>query len=341
VVDLNCRECGLCCIYYSLGGVLLSNSDIKRIYDLREDVLKNYTTDTINYAVGYGYSLGYSQCTFLDGFGTKCLSCMIYDKRPDVCRLYECGSSSCNELRKYINILDIDDLCINCGACCVVSGKTDVFIKLSLEETQSIIDNGWSDLIVEIQKGYFFLRGIHYTSDNTTRCSALRIYKGQYFCNIYECKPKICNRFEQNSSMCKVARYLKGRRLVNMEQEDKIYDCQKCGACCSTVGDVDVFTRLLSDDLRRIQAILGSNFDNYVVKVKDSYYMRGIRDGKLFRCLALKGDLNGDNKQVYCEIYEHRPTLCKNFVIGTTLCLIARNYAGVDKKAEHGFLGKT
>lgn len=93
------------------------------------------------------------------------------------------------------------------------------------------------------------------------------------------------------------------------------YDCQTCGACCSCFSGVVVYSAEIYKDGKIVNEILHKN----VVKNNQSSYYRLEQDN--FRCKHLEGVL-GEN--VSCNIYENRPSVCRQFEPGSKKCIEAR-----------------
>lgn len=89
-----------------------------------------------------------------------------------------------------------------------------------------------------------------------------------------------------------------------------IPDCLSCGACCRVFGVVEVTT----DEIE--------SFPDKIVSTELGYW-RMKTNGFVCTCLS------SDNK---CSIYETRPRVCKAFMRGGELCLMAINqYALISK----------
>jgi Fe-S-cluster containining protein len=99
------------------------------------------------------------------------------------------------------------------------------------------------------------------------------------------------------------------------------YDCQACGACCSTSpGELDYVL------------VRHGELDELLEHVPD-YYVRTDQDGihalrtcptdqGLTTCVALEGEVG---EEVSCTIYENRPRACRNFQAGSMACEMARS----------------
>lgn len=105
------------------------------------------------------------------------------------------------------------------------------------------------------------------------------------------------------------------------------YDCQACGACCVHLGPYDgnAYVYLDQDEARRmrrlglpvIQGVLGS-----------PCLAAAPHDGAwgFPACVAFEGELG---KRCGCAVYEERPSVCREFAMGSELCREARDRAGL------------
>jgi uncharacterized protein len=91
-----------------------------------------------------------------------------------------------------------------------------------------------------------------------------------------------------------------------------IYDCQRCGACCSHKWSWPVLRRDRSDAVGIPQWMLRDDYP--LMKTTNS------------RCVALTGKVGCE---VGCSIYNNRPNACRAFVPGSQLCREAREAAGI------------
>ena len=91
------------------------------------------------------------------------------------------------------------------------------------------------------------------------------------------------------------------------------FDCQSCGACCSTSAEWPRFSLESDEVLARIPEAL----------VDDALgRMRCEGD----RCAALSGQVG---KHTACTIYDIRPDVCRACEPGDEACLIARRHFGL------------
>jgi Fe-S-cluster containining protein len=89
--EFDCQSCGACCSYKWSWPVLKKDrSDAVKIPKemLREDYPLMKTKN--------------SRCVALEGTVGKCVSCKIYNGRPDACRKFLPGSFLCLEARKAV-----------------------------------------------------------------------------------------------------------------------------------------------------------------------------------------------------------------------------------------------
>lgn len=91
-----------------------------------------------------------------------------------------------------------------------------------------------------------------------------------------------------------------------------MFDCQKCGACCTFKWSWPVLKKDRSD---------AAGIPDEMVR-KDLPLMKTINN----RCVALDGEVG---KCVSCKIYESRPSSCQRFVPGSELCIEARKHLAI------------
>lgn len=92
-----------------------------------------------------------------------------------------------------------------------------------------------------------------------------------------------------------------------------MFDCQKCGACCSYKWSWPVLKRDKSD---------ASEIPKEMIR--DDYPL--MKTDECGRCIALEGSVGCF---VGCRVYEVRPDACKAFKAGSALCLEARAAKGI------------
>jgi uncharacterized protein len=96
-------------------------------------------------------------------------------------------------------------------------------------------------------------------------------------------------------------------------------DCTTCGACCAIDSTIITWAHKPIENSDENLNFLKIN--NYI----DSYihgYFQMKTSKNCDRCIALEGTLG---EKVSCNVYENRPSVCKNFEIGSKLCLDARS----------------
>ncbi|MGE0634688.1 MAG: YkgJ family cysteine cluster protein, partial [Pseudobdellovibrionaceae bacterium] len=81
-----------------------------------------------------------------------------------------------------------------------------------------------------------------------------------------------------------------------------IHPCQKCGACC-TVFKVSFESRETSENSFAVPVELTCKVSPGVLAMK-------YKNQNCARCVALEGHVG---KWVGCQIYENRPSPCRNF----------------------------
>ncbi len=108
---------------------------------------------------------------------------------------------------------------------------------------------------------------------------------------------------------------------------DAEYDCRKCGACCVQMGPYDgtAYVYLDKAEVNRMRS-LGLP----VVRTAMGASCLGAAPhkgaGGRPACVACQGKLGGGCK---CSAYTDRPSVCREFENGGTLCREARELAGL------------
>lgn len=78
-----CLDCGACCSYFKVYFKAKDNPEYLKLKDkiniINEDKIFMKGTEKFNS----------SKCIALEGEVGKCVSCSVYDDRPDVCRKFE------------------------------------------------------------------------------------------------------------------------------------------------------------------------------------------------------------------------------------------------------------
>jgi Fe-S-cluster containining protein len=103
------------------------------------------------------------------------------------------------------------------------------------------------------------------------------------------------------------------------------YDCRRCGACCVHLGsnDGNAYVYLDREEVRRMRR-LGLRVVDAArgAHCLASAPRQGV-DGCL-ACVAFEGQLGG---RCGCSVYEDRPSVCREFEVGSDLCHEARKRA--------------
>ncbi len=99
-------------------------------------------------------------------------------------------------------------------------------------------------------------------------------------------------------------------------------ECTKCGACClADYADTTTFVDLTETDRAR----LPPKYRLRVIGQHGYFSLQTKSNGVQNRCVALRGTVF---KQVKCDVYEHRPTVCRRFRPGSAGCRKALKEAG-------------
>lgn len=109
------------------------------------------------------------------------------------------------------------------------------------------------------------------------------------------------------------------------------YDCQRCGACCTTYGKQNNrrYVAVKESESARIDPKLRWQDPHWFGTAEDEneefspHWMRMVRSNchELIRCIALEGVVG---ERVACGIYENRPSVCSSFEPGSYECKKAR-----------------
>jgi uncharacterized protein len=83
-IKMDCQSCGACCAWDSSWPEVWSNDDVPEEY-LDED--------------GFTIQCHGNRCSALEGIVGISVRCLIYDRRPIVCRQFEPGSMDCRYVR--------------------------------------------------------------------------------------------------------------------------------------------------------------------------------------------------------------------------------------------------
>lgn len=100
-------------------------------------------------------------------------------------------------------------------------------------------------------------------------------------------------------------------------------DCRACGACCrGFVVNVESSDTGVPEPMIKEDLLWGR-------MMRETGCGRGgdrSRNAGYGRCIALRGEVGVAAR---CSIYEMRPAVCRDFEVGSRLCLIARRRAGL------------
>ena len=102
-----------------------------------------------------------------------------------------------------------------------------------------------------------------------------------------------------------------------------VYDCQKCGACCTNHEQDHGYVWLTNHESKQMKR-LGLT----VVRAGGSSFLgtRAREGAGNPGCVALRGSVGGPCR---CAIYRSRPRNCRQFEVGGSLCKAAREHAGL------------
>jgi Fe-S-cluster containining protein len=117
----------------------------------------------------------------------------------------------------------------------------------------------------------------------------------------------------------------KSRDEVKSVWKGPSYECRLCGACCSNQQSIPAvgYVGLTKHESKQMKRL------GLSVVQTDNKSLLGTRDrvGTTHPvCVALRGHVGG---QCRCAIYELRPHKCRQFEVGSSLCQIAREEAGL------------
>ena len=108
------------------------------------------------------------------------------------------------------------------------------------------------------------------------------------------------------------------RRLPTFDDE---YDCQSCGACCTTNWEENHYVLLNEEDILRLTDNRASLIVYPDGKNGRAALRTKINDYSEIVCAALDGCAG---KRVSCSIYDDRPRACRRFARGGSACDYAR-----------------
>ena len=104
------------------------------------------------------------------------------------------------------------------------------------------------------------------------------------------------------------------------------YDCQHCGACCADPDSPPEggYVYLRKDESKQMKR-LGLSV---VQEAGDDFLGTRIHAGgrSCLVCVAFRGQIGG---RCGCSIYQARPQGCRRFEVGSPLCKVARQEAGL------------
>lgn len=108
---------------------------------------------------------------------------------------------------------------------------------------------------------------------------------------------------------------------------DLEYDCQTCGACCVQLGPYDGnnYVYLDPEESRRMRR-LGLPVVPGVLGSQCLAAAPHPGAGGAPACVGFQGELG---KQCGCSIYKDRPSVCREFEVGSDVCREARERAGL------------
>jgi Fe-S-cluster containining protein len=103
------------------------------------------------------------------------------------------------------------------------------------------------------------------------------------------------------------------------------YDCQQCGACCTNPASIPAtgYVSLTTGESKQMKR-LGLS----VIQAAGTSYLgtRYRADASYPVCVALRGEVT---RSCRCAVYDDRPRNCRQFEVGSVLCLAAREKAGL------------
>ena len=107
--DLNCVECGACCVspFAGEGYIQLSVEEAPLLRRLRLPVIE-MTPDSGERLLFLGTRIngqGRRVCRALEGKVGRRVECNIYEGRPTLCRQFEAGSPECLQARRAVGIV--------------------------------------------------------------------------------------------------------------------------------------------------------------------------------------------------------------------------------------------
>jgi uncharacterized protein len=103
-------------------------------------------------------------------------------------------------------------------------------------------------------------------------------------------------------------------------------DCLTCGVCCAAVLHVQAGSGDAAPSENIWDITIAAHKDDVVI---DRVLKRDVETG---RCAALGGDLG---REIKCEIYPIRPSLCRKFDAGSDKCHALRRAYGLEAPLTH------
>jgi len=103
------------------------------------------------------------------------------------------------------------------------------------------------------------------------------------------------------------------------------YDCQQCGACCTNPASIPAtgYVSLTPDESKQMKRLGLSVVPAAGNKNLGTRYRA---DASYPVCVALRGEVS---RSCRCAVYDERPRNCRQFEVGSVLCLAAREKAGL------------
>lgn len=100
-------------------------------------------------------------------------------------------------------------VCLRCGVCCF--SRLETYVRVSGED--------WARLGAEAERVAWFDGGRAYLKMRDGRCGALAVRAAadgsgarEYFCTIYDRRPRVCRELGRGTPECEAERALKGGR---------------------------------------------------------------------------------------------------------------------------------
>lgn len=106
----------------------------------------------------------------------------------------------------------------------------------------------------------------------------------------------------------------------------RVHACLSCGACCTQMYDYEAIADLIDVDIARLSRhyrernVVGAQHGNPQMRA------RWDESAEISRCVALRGRVGAE---VRCHIYDVRPEICRDFLVGDSRCNDARHELGL------------